>query len=58
MKKARKYRRIGWMDRLKIEALFNADHSYQFIADELGFVKSAIYYEEIGRASCRERVSA
>lgn len=45
MKKARKYRRIGWMDRLKIEALFNADHSYQFIADELGFVKSAIYYE-------------
>ena len=45
MKKARKYRRIGWMDRLKIEALFNAGHSYQSIANELGFAKSAIHYE-------------
>lgn len=45
MKKKSKYRRITWTDRLKIEALFNANHSYQFIADELGFVKSAIYYE-------------
>ena len=45
MKKERKYRRITWTDRLKIEALFNAGHSYAFIAHELGFVKSAIHYE-------------
>lgn len=45
MKKAGKYRRITWTDRLKIEALFNAHHSYQSIADELGFAKSAIHYE-------------
>lgn len=45
MKKASKYRRITWTDRLKIEALYNTKHSFQFIADELGFVKSAIYYE-------------
>lgn len=45
MKKERKYRRITWTDRLKIEALFNAGHSYSFIANELGFVKSAIHYE-------------
>lgn len=45
MKKKSKYRRITWTDRLKIEALFNAKHTYQFIANELGFVKSAIYNE-------------
>lgn len=45
MKKKSKYRRITWTDRLKIEALFNTKHTYQFIADELGFRKSAIYYE-------------
>lgn len=45
MKKAGKYRRITWTDRLKIEALFNAGHSYQSIANELGFAKSAIHYE-------------
>lgn len=45
MKRERKYCRITWTDRLKIEALFNANHSYQFIADELGFAKSAIHYE-------------
>lgn len=45
MKKKTKYRRLTWTDRLKIEALFNANHSYQSIADELGFRKSAIHYE-------------
>lgn len=45
MKKKTKYRRLTWTDRLKIEALFNANHSYQFIANELGFRKSAIHYE-------------
>lgn len=45
MKKQRKYRRMTWTDRLKIEALYNAGHSLQFIAGELGFAKSAVYYE-------------
>lgn len=45
MKKARKYRRMTWIDRLKIEALFNAKHTYRFIAKELGFTPGAIYAE-------------
>lgn len=45
MKKERKYRRITWTYRLKIEALWNAGHTYRFIAAELGFSASAIHRE-------------
>lgn len=45
MKKARKYRRMNWTDRLKIEALYNAGHSYRFISRELGFTPAAIHTE-------------
>lgn len=45
MKKERKYRRITWTDRLKIEALYNARHSYRFIAAQVGFTPAAIYNE-------------
>lgn len=45
MKKKPAYHRITWMDRLKIEALFNANHSFGFIAHQLGKAKSSIYNE-------------
>ncbi len=40
-----KYRRMTWTDRLKIEALFNSNHTYQAIANTLGFAVSSIYAE-------------
>ena len=45
MKKERKYRRITWTDRLKIEALYNAGHSYRFIAAQIGFTPAAVCTE-------------
>lgn len=45
MKRERKYRRITWIDRLKIEALYNAGHTYRSIAFQLGYSASAIYTE-------------
>lgn len=45
MKKERKYRRMTWTDRLKIEALYNAGHSYRFIAHEVGFTPAAVHRE-------------
>lgn len=45
MKKERKYRRMTWIDRLKIEALYNAGHSYRSIAREIGFTHTAIHRE-------------
>lgn len=45
MKQAVKYKRMTWTDRQKIEALFNAGHSYRSISRELGFAPSAIHYE-------------
>lgn len=45
MERERKYKRITWTYRLKIEALYNAGHSYRFISHELGFSPSAIHYE-------------
>lgn len=45
MKKDPAYHRITWTDRLKIEALFNAGHSYGFISKQTGKAKSSIYDE-------------
>lgn len=45
MKKDVKYKRMTWTDRQKIEALFNAGHSYRSISRELGFSPSAVHYE-------------
>lgn len=41
----RQYKRITWEDRLRIEALYNAGHTYRFIADQTGFTPAAIHYE-------------
>lgn len=41
----RKYRRLTWTDRLKIDALYNAGHSYRYISQQLGFSVSSIYTE-------------
>lgn len=41
----KKYRRMTWTDRLRIEALYNATHSFRFIAHETGFSVSSIYTE-------------
>lgn len=41
----KKYRRMTWTDRLRIEALYNAAHSFRFIAHETGFSVSSIYTE-------------
>lgn len=41
----RKYRRMTWTDRLKIEALYNSNHTYQSIANELGFAVSSVHRE-------------
>lgn len=46
MKKAnRKYRRLDWDDRIRIEALYNAGHSINFIAKTIGFAVSSIHAE-------------
>lgn len=39
------YHRISWIDRLKIEALYNAGHTYRFIADQTGFSVSSVHSE-------------
>lgn len=41
----RKYRRMDWSDRLRIEALYNKGHSYAAIAHEIGFAVSSVYVE-------------
>lgn len=41
----RQYKRMTWDDRLRIEALYNAGHTYRFIADQTGFTPAAIHYE-------------
>ena len=41
----KQYKRMTWDDRLKIEALFNAKHTYRFIAEQTGFTPAAIHYE-------------
>ena len=41
----RKYRRLTWTDRLRIDALYNAGHSLRFIAQQLGFSVSSIHAE-------------
>lgn len=45
MKKERSYRRMNWTVRVKLEALFNAGHTYRFIAKELGFSCGSVYVE-------------
>lgn len=44
-KRKRKFRHMTWDDRLRIEALRNAGHSYRFIAKQVGFSLSAVYTE-------------
>lgn len=44
-KEKKKYRTIQWIDRLRIETLYNAGHGEQEIAGQLGFHKSSIYRE-------------
>lgn len=41
----RKYRRLTWTDRLRIDALYNVGHSLRFIARQLGFSVSSIHAE-------------
>lgn len=41
----KKYRRLTWIDRLRIDALYNTGHSYRFIASHLGFSVSSIHNE-------------
>lgn len=41
----RKYRRMDWTDRLRIEALYNANHSYRSISAQVGFSVSSVYTE-------------
>lgn len=41
----RKYRRMDWADRLRIEALYNAGHSYSAIAKQIGFAASSVSRE-------------
>lgn len=41
----RKYRRMTYTDRLRIEKLFNSGCSYRAIAKRLGFAVSSIHYE-------------
>lgn len=45
MQKERAYRRFTWTYRQKLEALYNAGHTYRFIAAQLGFTSAAIFYE-------------
>lgn len=42
---SRKYRRMTWTDRLKLEALYNAGHSYRSISRALGFSPSSLHTE-------------
>lgn len=44
-KKDAAYHRISWIDRLKIEALYNAGHTYRFVAAQTGFSVSSVYAE-------------
>lgn len=41
----KKYKRMTWTDRLKIDALYNAGHTYRDIAQRVGFSVSSIYEE-------------
>lgn len=41
----RQYKRMTWDDRVKIEALYNAGHTYRFIAEQTGFTPAAVHYE-------------
>lgn len=41
----KQYKRMTWDDRLRIEALYNAGHTYRFIADQTGFTPAAVHYE-------------
>lgn len=41
----KKYRRMSWTDRLRVEALYNAAHSFRSIARETGFSLSSVYAE-------------
>ena len=41
----RKYRRMDWSDRLRIEALYNKGHSYAAIARAIGFAVSSVHAE-------------
>lgn len=41
----KQYKRMTWEDRLRIEALYNAGHTYRFIAEQTGFTPAAIHYE-------------
>ena len=41
----KKYRRLDWSDRLRIEALYNTGNSCAMIARHLGFAPSSIYRE-------------
>ena len=57
----KKYRRLDWSDRLRIEALYNAGNTCNLIAKHLGFAPSTIYreikhglYEHMG-AECTKR---
>lgn len=46
MKKAnRKYRRLTWDDRIRIETLYNTGHTLRFIAETTGFAVSSIHAE-------------
>lgn len=45
MKRERKYRRMNWTIRLKLEALYNAGHTYRFVANEIGFSCGSVYAE-------------
>lgn len=60
MKKERSYCRFRWSFRLKLEALYNAGHTYRFIAKEIGFSCGAVYaevqhglYEHMGAETTR-----
>ena len=41
----RKYRRLDWSDRLRIESLYNSGNTCTYIAKYLGFAPSSIYRE-------------
>lgn len=43
--KEKKYHTFKWVDRLRLETLYNAGHKPQDIADQLGFHVSAVYRE-------------
>lgn len=45
MERKRKHHRITWIERLQIEALFNAGHTYRFIAAQMHYSPGAIHNE-------------